>query len=218
MTVLSEGRHPGEIIIGGHDDISKDVLVIPESQTVKPGAVLGKVAIVAGVVATPSYAGTGNGVLTLASPPVSTKVKDGDYKLTCVTAAANGGVFRVEDPQGRSLGNATVGQAFNKDLKFTIADGATDFVVGDEFTITVAADAEDFVYPVLNPAGTDGSEVAAAIALYGATTGVGVTAKITGITYHQEVNGAVLEWPAGISATQKADAIQALAANRIKVR
>jgi hypothetical protein len=31
----------------------------------------------------------------------------------------------------------TVAVAFNKEIKFTIADGATDFVVGDSFKVRV---------------------------------------------------------------------------------
>jgi phage tail sheath protein FI len=49
---------------------------------------------------------------------------------------ANGGVFSVVDPDGIALADATVGVAYDGDIKFTIADGATDFIVGDGFDVT----------------------------------------------------------------------------------
>jgi hypothetical protein len=63
-----------------------------------------------------------------------------EFVVTVVDSVpANGGVFSVVDPDGVALANATVGAAYNgAHIKFTIADGATDFVVGDGFNVTVA--------------------------------------------------------------------------------
>lgn len=218
MAVYTEGRYPGEFLIGKLDDLSKDVVKIAASQTIAPGTLLGKVAVPAGVVAAASAPGSGKGALTLANPAVSNKVKDGVYTVTCTVAAANAGTFVVEDPNGKSIGTATVGVAFDKEIKFTIADGGTDHAVGDVFTVTVQADAVDYQWAAHNLAGTDGSEIPLAIALYGVTTGVGETVDITAITSDQEVNGAALSWAASINAAQKADAIQSLATVGIKVR
>jgi len=210
-TVLTEGLRPGEFIMNEDPgNRSREAVTIAAEQVVTPNMVLGKIAVAAGVVVTQAFAGTGNGVLTVADPAVSTKVKDGDYTVVCVTAAANGGTFRVEDPNGKSIGNATVGAAFDKEIKFTIADGATDFVVGDTFTISVAADAEDYQYVPFNQDGTNGSEVPAAIAIYGVETGVGETAKITAIVRGCQANGNCIAWPSDITAAEKANANQAL--------
>lgn len=85
---------------------------------------------------------TGNGLLTLASPAFGGGVKPGLYRVRCKTAAANGGVFSVVDPDGNVLADATVGSAYaGTAVRFTIADGATDFVVGDGFDVTVTVDA-----------------------------------------------------------------------------
>jgi hypothetical protein len=61
--------------------------------------------------------------------------------LDCVQAIANGGKFIVTGSLSGLLGVATVGANFSApEISFTIADGATDFIVGDTFTIaTVAA-------------------------------------------------------------------------------
>lgn len=218
-TVLTEGRRPGEAIMSeANFHRSRSNVVVAAEQTIEANGLLAKKAVAADVVVSQSYAGTGNGVLTLADPAVSSKVKDGAYTAVCVTAAANGGTFRVEDPSGKLVGNATVGQAFDKEIKFTIADGATDFVVGDTFTITVAADAEDYQHVAYDPAGTDGSEVPVAYSIYAVETGAGETKQTAVIDNDAELNGHCIAWPEGITAAQKADAEQALRAAGIKVR
>jgi len=97
---------------------------------------------VVGTAAAPVFAGTGNGAMTLdATTPVLAGAKTGSYVATCVTAATNGGTFRVEDPDGYVLGDVAVGATFADDIKFVIADGSTDFIVGDKFTIAVTTGA-----------------------------------------------------------------------------
>lgn len=64
----------------------------------------------------------------------------GDEFVVTVTATtpANGGVFSVVDPDGMALANATVGAPYTgAHVKFTIADGATDYAIGDGFDVTV---------------------------------------------------------------------------------
>lgn len=221
MTTFSEGRHPGEFILSEASfHRSRENVVVAVSQTLLAGTVLGRVAVVAGVVATAAAdAGNtgGSGALTLANPAVSSRVKDGVYNVICTEPATNAGTFEVFDPSGKSIGKATVGVAFNKEVKFTIAD-ATDFVSGDRFTITVEADADDYQYVAWNPTGTDGSEVVAGVAIYPLTTDGSNTAKTAIMRRSCEVKSPCLEWPAGVTAGQKADGIQGLEALGIIVR
>jgi hypothetical protein len=80
---------------------------------------------------------TGNGTIT-AAPAIVGAPKEGVYMITFIAAAANSGTFQVEDPDGIIIDIGTVGVAWAKvPAAFTIADGATDFVVGDQFTVTV---------------------------------------------------------------------------------
>lgn len=44
----------------------------------------------------------------------------------------------MEDPDGVTIGTATVAVLYDGPINFTIADGATDFAAGDAFVITVA--------------------------------------------------------------------------------
>lgn len=219
MVVLTESARPGEAIISeGNFHISRENGVVALNQTVLRNGLVGRVAIPAAVDVTQSFSGTGNGALTPASPAVSSRVLDGAYTITLITAAANGGVFKVERPDGTEIGNATVGTPFNKEIKFTIADGATDFVVGDAFKFVVAADEADFQVVAYNPVGTDGSENAYGYSIYGMVTDGTKTQKTALLVRDCELNAKCIEWPVGITAAQKADAAQALAANHVILR
>lgn len=99
-----------------------------------------------GAVTSAAVAGmVGNGTLTSLS--VSGVAVPGDHRLVCNTAVANGGVFSLFDPNGRLISDAltmTPGAGLATALvagsiSFTLTDGATNFAVGDEFTITVPA-------------------------------------------------------------------------------
>jgi hypothetical protein len=77
---------------------------------------------------------TGNG--TISGLSALSGVQLGNYRAVCTAAATNAGTFTVTDPLGNTLGTVTVGgAAFNNQISFTIADGTTDFIVGDGFTI-----------------------------------------------------------------------------------
>jgi len=97
------------------------------------------------IVVTPRHASpAGKGSCTMdASMPALPGAKVGTYTLRCTVAATNGGTFQFTDPDGISLstvtlpGSANGSISFTNQLKFTIQDGANDFVVGDGFDITI---------------------------------------------------------------------------------
>ena len=95
------------------------------------------VEVAAGTAVAAAFAGnTGNG--TMGAVTVSAGAKAGVYNLIVIEPGANAGVFQVIDPDGVFVGRGTVAVAFSAGgLAFTLADGATDFVAGDGFTITV---------------------------------------------------------------------------------
>jgi len=152
---------------------------------------------------------TGDGAIT-AHPAVGADAKVGVYRLTCIKAAQNGGLFLVEDPDGIVIGEASVGVQFAKHLTFTIADGAADFVVGDAFTITVLAGSGKYVQ--FKPAATDGANVACGVLLFDCSAADGAdnpdgVALVRGPAI---VADGELLWPAGIQAEDKAAALAAL--------
>ncbi|ESW92663.1 head decoration protein [Mesorhizobium sp. C280B] len=221
VTVLTEGLHPGEAIMSeAHWHRSREAVKIAFSQTIVANSLIAKKAVVADIVATAAAdAGNtaGGGALTLANPAVSSKVKDGVYNVICTEPATNAGTFEVFDPSGKSIGKATVGVAFTKEIKFTIAD-ATDFVAGDRFTVTVAADGVDYEWVAFDPTATDGAEIPGGYAIYPATTPADARIGIAAIVREAELNGNCIAWPAGITAGQKADATQELEKLQIILR
>ncbi len=67
-------------------------------------------------------------------------VRAGVYTAVCFAEDSDGGTFVVYDPDGATIGVATVGVAFTSEhIGFTIADGSADFDLGDSFDITVVA-------------------------------------------------------------------------------
>jgi glycerate-2-kinase len=215
---LYEGRHPGEFIINedpGHR--SREAIKIGASQTLEPNTVVAKKAVIADAVATPSAAAgnTGDATIAMTAPELTSKAIDGRYKGIALTATT----VRWEDPSGKDLGISTHAAAFAKGgIKFTITAGATPNVAGDEFYVDVALDAADYEWVAFDQDGTDGSEVAAGIVIYGATTGVGESAKVAAIVRGAEVNGNCLVWPDDIDAAEQVNGEQALGALGIIVR
>jgi hypothetical protein len=216
QTPLTENRHDGGFLVSearGHR--SRDPMTFSGAVKHLPGEVVAKKA--GGTANAAAKAGnTGNGVFTLdATTPVLPNAQAGVYVVRCTAAAANSGTFRVFDPTGDVIGDVVVGQTFSDGIKFAIADGATDFVVGDEFDVTVSAVSAKLV--PLNPVATDGTQVAAGISFgtYDATA-----ADVPGLAVIRdaEVNGGELIWPAGITATQIATATGQLAAIGIITR
>ena len=154
---------PDSLIGGDFPLITRDYTLLT-GQSVVRGAVLGKVTLDVDADVTADGGNTGDGVFTLAaSNEVGPDAKTGDYIVTCIAAATDGGRFQVVDPDGNALGDALVGTAFTSDhINFTIADGATDFAVGDFFTVSVAAGSGKLVLSL--SAAKDGSNVPYAIA------------------------------------------------------
>lgn len=89
-----------------------------------------------GRIGTVSYLGTGNGVLSgiEAAPNSVTET----WAITCKTEIAGGGVFSVVGSISGPKADATVGIPYdNGTMKFTISDGATDFIIDDQFQVPV---------------------------------------------------------------------------------
>lgn len=104
-----------------------------------------------GVVGTIGGSRTGTGTLTAieAAPAAVNET----WTLTCTAAAVDGGTFSVVGSVSGAMADATVGVAYAAALiAFMINDGATDYLVGDTFTIPVtqgAASAAGIAYTVL---------------------------------------------------------------------
>lgn len=108
--------------------------------------ILGKALIAAGAVAA-DVGNTGDGTVTSFALAAGETPIVGDYNLECIAAVTNGGTFKLEDPNGVLIANdlvmtAGAGAATTflvAGMTFIITDGATDFIVGDKFALTVSA-------------------------------------------------------------------------------
>jgi len=106
------------------------------AKTYAVGTTLGRVITsgTATAVADASNTGTGTfGTITVTAP-----AKIGNYRVVITATAGNAGTFMVVDPDGITVGTGTVAAAYSDGgLAFTLSD-ATDFVLGDAFTVVVA--------------------------------------------------------------------------------
>lgn len=137
-------------------EFSDELLVFGAADTFVEGTILArrKVAL-APVISAITRAGTSDGTVTAAAVVGGSKVpKVGAYVLTCIEAIANGGVWKLVDPDGELVApyllmtaGAGAASTFEVDgLSFVITDGANNFEVGDFCTITVAADGKMLPY------------------------------------------------------------------------
>lgn len=134
------------LFVSEQGPIRTAAVTVADSQTCLRGAAMGKV-LYGAVTAVADAGNTGDGTCTaLATVLGSIKPIIGDYILTCIEAVTHGGVFKLVDPNGglvsgalamtAATGGATVLEAGG--ITFTLTDD-TDFIVGDFFTISVAA-------------------------------------------------------------------------------
>src|SRR5690242_4149823 len=143
---------PDKLLAGELPRVTKAITALSGQNLVR-GQVVGAVTVGAAVAA--AFAGnTGNGVMGAVT--TGANAKPGVYKVVIVEPAANAGTFIVEDPDGNIVGRGTVAVAFVGPINFTLADGATDFIAGDGFDVTVAAGSGKYKSSVL--AATDGSQ------------------------------------------------------------
>lgn len=204
---ITETSHDGGFMVseaGGAR--SRDEVVVLSGETLVAGHVIGKVT--KGTSSGAADAGnTGNGVL--GAQTVGSGSKAGVYRLTIIEPGADTGEFIVEDPDGINIGRGTVASAFSAGgMAFTLADGSTDFVAGDAFDITVAAGSGKVVEH--DPAGTNGSEVAAGI-LFGAVDASAADKAGVIIARDAEVNLAELVYKTAMSGGNQTLALADLA-------
>lgn len=220
MTTITETAHSSGFLLteaSGHRARDNGVLIT--GQNLGAGTVLGQISVGGATSAAKSGGNTGNGTLTMdVTNPVRTGAQVGVYSVRFQIAATNNGTFVVEDPNGNVIQTVIMAGgagAVDDDLKFAIADGATDFIVGDGFDITVAAGSGK--YTILAVAGQDGSQYAAGI-LLADTNATSADVACCVVTRACEVNSNELVWPAGISVGNKAIAIAQLQARNIILR
>ena len=210
MPVQTESNYLGDVLKYEAPNLFSRDEVTLTAGNLALGAVVGRKA--PAVTVTPG-ANTGNGVMgTVTLGPAALP---GNYVLTCKTKVTNAGVFTVVDPRGLPLPDLTVAVAYAGDhINCTLADGSTDFEVGDTFTIAVSVASEIGEF---NPAASDGLQFAAGVLVE--AVDASAAAKQTVIIAREAiVSRPALVWKSGTTAPQKAVAIAQLKTLGILVR
>ncbi len=145
---------PDKLPAGDAAKIVTESITLLSGENRKRGTLLGKITRSCPAGGT---AGTNTGNGTCTGVTMGKDARIGTYVLTCIAAATNGGTFSVVAPDGARLKDASAGVAYASDhLNFTINDGSTDFIVGDSFTIAIAAGSGK--YKMSLAAAVDGSQ------------------------------------------------------------
>lgn len=222
MVTLTEGRHSGEgLTYEAPNYFSRKEVLLAANESVEPGQVLGEITSGGAVtVAKTDVAGANKGVITLANPAYGAGVMAGKYKVVFIEPATDAGAFIVEGPDGVVIGNGNVGVAFTGVVKFTVADGTSDFVAGDTATLTVsiAAPAAVGQFRAWDPDATDGSELACAIAHDAKVAPADAPVRLLTIYQHAIWREADMVFKAGTTPEEKAQAISQLGKAQITTR
>ncbi|SAI58938.1 Uncharacterised protein [Bordetella ansorpii] len=198
------------ILSEANGELSRQVVVISASAGIlQAGQLLSVLTAANAATVTPKVGGnTGNGAVGTVT--VSSEAITGTYVVRIIGAAANGGEFEVIDPTGDTVGDGLVGEAFQAGgLSFTIADGSTDFAVGDAWNVAIKAGLGEYV--AYDDDGTDDGRRTASGVLYAAVDATVHDVKATAIVRQAEVAGELL---IGLDAAGRVD----LAANGVIVR
>ena len=208
---LSQSPRTGDFILSlATHTRSLENAILSSGQKLDAGTVLGQ-ALTAGA-ATAVGSPTGTGAITVGA--IGQSARAGKYKLVCVAAASNAGTFNFYAPDGSLIRQITVGggAAANDHIVLTIAD-ATDFVVGDTFTIEVTAGE----YSVLTLVSTTGLQIAAGMLYAGAdATDAAVAIVVVARDAEAKVDGLI--WPDAITEAQSDAAVAQLNARGIYLR
>jgi len=149
-----------------------ELLALAGADEIADGTILARRKVVTAI--TPAAGtNTGDGTCTAAAVVHAGGIVPivGNYVLSCIEAVANGGVFKLVDPNGAIVapylymtagaGTATVFEVAG--MTFTLTDGAEDFIVGDSFTLPVVADTDLVPFAV---AGVGGACIPCAVLTY----------------------------------------------------
>jgi hypothetical protein len=162
-------------VVYGPAEFRDETLAFGAADVAAEGTILARKEVVTAITVAADAGNTGDGTCTLASVVAGPAIPlVGDYTLECVEAITNGGRFKLEDPNGALISNnlimtAGAGAATVFELAgmtFTLTDGATDFVVGDKFALTVDADGKLGYYAT---AGLGGLQVPTHVLTYAIT-------------------------------------------------
>ncbi len=214
---LIEGKYTGEHVLSeANGDRSRDQIVVLSGENLKAGHVLGR-RLVSPTFGAAAALGTntGNGVFGAVTMGTNNGARRGTYRIVITEPGTNLGTFEVIGPDGLIIGDGVVATLFDNEIQFTLADGATDFVAGDAFTVAVTAGT--YKYKEYDVADSDGGQRPVGI-LYSNVDASSADKAGVAIRRDAEVRAGDLTWFSGATQAQKDTAAEALEAFGIIVR
>lgn len=205
VTVLTMSPTLGDVLKWeGNPSHSRRVVRLKSGVVYPLGSVLGKARGSGAVTVSPGVldaGAAGNGTMSNPATPYTAAIKEGVYtvKFTSATKAD------VEDPEGKSIGTATVGALFDKEVKFTLVAGGTPFAAGDRWTIGVSIASNSGDAAMWNPAGTDGTEEVYGVLLWRVDATDGAVDSVA-VVREAIVSKDALVFIDGATSAQKSDA------------
>ena len=205
MAALTESNYRSDWLDEKFDNLHcREQVTFAIAEDVVMAEVCGKVTKSTPTTGTAGGTNTGGGTCTGVTGDAETIL--GIYTLECTVvadaSAGTGAMFSVMNPEGAALPDAEADVAFaNEQTNFTINTSGAAFIVGDSFTITVAAGSGQV--KALSLTAVDGTQDAYGIS-YGAYGEAAATEEGILIVRDANIVPAYLTWPAGASAGQKA--------------
>jgi len=155
-----------------------ELLTFAGADVFAPGTLLARQAVDTAITVTPDVGNTGDGTVAASVVGIDVVPIPGAWNLECTFAVVNGGVFKLEDPNGNIVADnltlrvgAGLVTTFNvAGLELVVTEGATDFVAGDKFAVAVVANGKLLPFAI------------------GGAAGVGVPSQI--LTYEVSAAGA----------------------------
>lgn len=176
-----------------------NVVISAGSGVLEAGMLLAILTAANAATATAAAGNVGNGVFGPVT--VDSQAITGTYTVRITEAAANGGAFILYDPSENPVGDGLVGSAFTGGgLAFTVADGATDFDVGDNWSIAVQAGLGEYV-PYDDDGANDGRRTVSGV-LYAGVDASTRDVQAVAVVRDAEVAAALL---IGLDAPARAD-------------
>lgn len=219
MTALNEGNYLNDLLQYELDKMqSREQVTVAQNETLVMGEVVGKVTKSTPTTGTKADGATGGGNCTAVT--AGAKALVGTYTLECTAvadaSAGTGAIFQVKNPEGVILPPAEADVAYTNDqLNFTINTAGAAYIVGDIFTVAVAAGSGQIKAIAFDA--VDGTQDAYGISIdaYGNTTG---TEQGVLIVRDAQIVADYLTWPDGATSGEKAAALAQLYAKGIVTR
>ena len=154
------------------DPIFEDeLLTFGAGGTEVEGTLLARQAVDVAIVDTPDVGNTGDGTLVATVAGVDEIPVPGNYNFECTVAVAEGGIFKLEDPNGNIIADnltlrvgAGLVTTFNEGgIQIVVTEGAADFIVGDKFALAVVANGKMLPFAI---GGVAGVGIPTAILIY----------------------------------------------------